>query len=167
MILVKQLQNVRNTYTIHQQQLTVSFYTHTVLNHFYTGNVSKTLSVIIMSVNYDCNTNNIEWQSHNALTKNTVCHHHSCNRRQIITVTILLALYCNVKNSRTHRKSVVSERCTKLVLLVQLLFAADHVLDKVQRLWKQTAHFTNQYYMTCNTDLWNVLGNLPSKRKYM
>jgi len=60
MILVKQLQNVRNTYTIHQQQLTVSFYTHTVLNHFYTGNVSKTLSVIIMSVNYDCNTNNIE-----------------------------------------------------------------------------------------------------------
>jgi len=35
---------------------------------------------------------------------------------------------------RTHRKSIISECRTNFVLLVQLLFTADHVLHKVQRL---------------------------------
>jgi len=40
---------------------------------------------------------------------------------------------------RTHRKSVVCKRRTDFVLLVQLLLAMNHVLNKIQRL-KQTQH---------------------------
>jgi len=49
-----------------------------------------------------------------------------------VSVCACVCLCVQYITQQTHRKSVICERGTNFILLVQLLFATDHVLDKVQ-----------------------------------